>query len=262
METRDVAYKDYKKGMKYKDIAEKYGISLGTVKSWASRYWKKEKVATEQKGCNRNEHATKKPRGAPIGNKNALGKTGGAPVGNDNAVKHGGYSATMYWDTLTEEERSFADKFGDDAEQQLSEQIYLYSVRERRIMQAINKCIGIEGGLVVDSVSTTYTKRTFDSKEDKERYNDIREDKIAEGKISYLGYDRITQTTTDAAINKIIRLEKELTSVQRAKKEAIAELEKIRNARIQSESQRVDNKQEPNIIINVMAAQAGDADED
>ena len=49
---RDLAYEAYKAGMKYKDIAEKYGVSLSAVKTWASRYWNKaagEKVATAAK---------------------------------------------------------------------------------------------------------------------------------------------------------------------------------------------------------------------
>ncbi|EMQ2587684.1 helix-turn-helix domain-containing protein, partial [Listeria monocytogenes] len=33
----ELAYKDYKEGMKYKDIAEKYNVSINTVKSWKSR---------------------------------------------------------------------------------------------------------------------------------------------------------------------------------------------------------------------------------
>ena len=47
-EIRDQAFEDYKKGMKYREIAEKYGVSLSAVKSWAARYWKKE-------GCNQAE---------------------------------------------------------------------------------------------------------------------------------------------------------------------------------------------------------------
>lgn len=39
-EIRDRAFLDYQNGMKYKEIAEKYGVSLSAVKSWASRYWK------------------------------------------------------------------------------------------------------------------------------------------------------------------------------------------------------------------------------
>ncbi|SCI51117.1 Uncharacterized conserved protein [uncultured Clostridium sp.] len=64
-EKAELAYGDYLKGLKYKEIAEKYDVSASTVKSWASRYWKK-------KDCNLKEKvATKKKRGAPIGNKNA-----------------------------------------------------------------------------------------------------------------------------------------------------------------------------------------------
>ena len=45
-EVRDKAYKDFCAGMKYKAIAEKYKVSLSTVKSWATRHWK---VATKAK---------------------------------------------------------------------------------------------------------------------------------------------------------------------------------------------------------------------
>ena len=34
----DHAYADYLNGMKYKDIAAKYGVTINTVKSWKSRY--------------------------------------------------------------------------------------------------------------------------------------------------------------------------------------------------------------------------------
>lgn len=40
------AYQDYMHGMKYRDIAEKYDVSVSAVKSWATRYWK---VATTEK---------------------------------------------------------------------------------------------------------------------------------------------------------------------------------------------------------------------
>ena len=33
------AYKDYKSGMKYKEVASKYNVSLNTVKSWKRRQW-------------------------------------------------------------------------------------------------------------------------------------------------------------------------------------------------------------------------------
>ncbi|MEH7236765.1 phage terminase small subunit [Bacillus sp. JJ1562] len=80
-----LAEKDYVKGMKYKDIAEKYGVTINTVKSWKTRYkWSRDGVHTKEKGVH-----TKK-RGAPKGNINAKGNSGGgAPKGNSNAVTHG-----------------------------------------------------------------------------------------------------------------------------------------------------------------------------
>ncbi|MBX9012647.1 terminase small subunit [Ligilactobacillus murinus] len=46
------AEKDYLSGMKYKDIAEKYGVSLNTVKSWKSRNgWQRD--ATKKKGAHK-----------------------------------------------------------------------------------------------------------------------------------------------------------------------------------------------------------------
>ena len=37
LDAKDLAYKDYLAGMKYKDIAEKYKVSINTVKSWQKR---------------------------------------------------------------------------------------------------------------------------------------------------------------------------------------------------------------------------------
>lgn len=50
MEKYELAELDYKNGMKYKDIADKYEVSLNTVKSWKQRYkWCKadKKVCTQ-----------------------------------------------------------------------------------------------------------------------------------------------------------------------------------------------------------------------
>lgn len=46
MENHKKARDDYLNGMKYKDIADKYGTTINTVKSWKKRYgWKREKDA-------------------------------------------------------------------------------------------------------------------------------------------------------------------------------------------------------------------------
>lgn len=92
---KELAYQDYLKGMKYKEIAEKHNVSLNTVKSWKTRYkWSRDGVHTQEKSVH-----TKK-RGAPKGNKNAVGNEGGAPKGNQNAVTHGLFSKYIPQETL------------------------------------------------------------------------------------------------------------------------------------------------------------------
>ncbi|NLS38687.1 terminase [Fructobacillus tropaeoli] len=49
MTKRDEAEKDYLAGMKYKDIANKYGVTINTVKSWRTRHWNKGAPPTEKR---------------------------------------------------------------------------------------------------------------------------------------------------------------------------------------------------------------------
>ena len=61
------AEEDYNAGMKYKDIADKYGVTINTVKSWKRRYeWVRNKSAPPQKSVH-----TKSKKGAP---KNEVGQ--------------------------------------------------------------------------------------------------------------------------------------------------------------------------------------------
>lgn len=121
------AYKDYVKGMKYKDLAEKYGVSMNTIKSWKQRHgWERKKGAPSEKSVH-----TKK--GGQPGNKNALGNNGGAPQKNQNAVTHGFFSKFLPEETLEimEEiqERSPADMIWDQIQIQ-----YAAIIRAQRIM--------------------------------------------------------------------------------------------------------------------------------
>ena len=53
----ELAEADYMSGMKYKDIAEKYGVSINTVKSWKKRYaWSREGAHKNKKGCTQNDN--------------------------------------------------------------------------------------------------------------------------------------------------------------------------------------------------------------
>lgn len=57
-----LAESDYVVGMKYKDIAAKYGVSMNTVKSWKKRYaWSRnKKTGCIQKGCTQNKKGAHK----------------------------------------------------------------------------------------------------------------------------------------------------------------------------------------------------------
>ena len=85
---RDKAFEIYSENngnIELIEIAERLGVSAGTVRGWKSKdEWEPKIKGTFQK---KNKERSKKPRGAPKGSKNALGH--GAPKGNTNAVKHG-----------------------------------------------------------------------------------------------------------------------------------------------------------------------------
>ncbi|WIW27614.1 phage terminase small subunit [Bacillus inaquosorum] len=127
------AYKDYVKGLKYKDLAEKYGVSVNTIKSWKQRHsWERKKGAPSKKSVH-----TKK--GGQPGNKNAVGNKGGAaPAGNQNAVTHGFFSKFLPEETLEimEEiqERSPADMIWDQIQIQ-----YAAIIRAQKIMFVSDK---------------------------------------------------------------------------------------------------------------------------
>ncbi len=95
----ELAENDYMDGMKYKDIADKYSVTINTVKSWKTRYeWCKDKKKSVH--TNSEKVCTQKA-GAPIGNKNAIGNIGGAaPLENKNAEKHGFFSKWLPEETM------------------------------------------------------------------------------------------------------------------------------------------------------------------
>ena len=91
-----LAEQDYMSGMKYKEIAEKYGVTLNTVKSWKVRYgWNKKGVHTKsEKVCTQKRRHDGQP-----GNRNAVGH--GAPPRNKNAEKFGFFSKYLPEETVS-----------------------------------------------------------------------------------------------------------------------------------------------------------------
>ena len=59
-EMHELALKDYILGMKYREIAEKYKVSIDTVKSWKVRYkWERDKLSKAPKTDAHNAHKNK-----------------------------------------------------------------------------------------------------------------------------------------------------------------------------------------------------------
>ena len=251
MEARDRGYTLYKKGMKYKEIAEKIGVPLNTVKSWATRYWKDGKVATKAKPATKPEVATS-PRkaGAPKGNVNAVGNKGGAPFGNTNAMKHGGYS-TIWASSLTEAEREALEELEDaDEETILVEEIRLLTIREARIMNRIKELTEKEkkSPMMAASISTSQDRRDFKrldgdkdrEDQDKELYIERQDEKIQAGKILPGNLTHVS-TISESTYQVIHRLEVLLTDVQRQKTKAASMLANLRlnQKRLEFEMQKV-----------------------
>ena len=118
-ETKKKLKKDYKKGMKYKDLMSKYNITQPELRSIIrNNKWKRTK----------NE-----------GHKNALGNKGGngAPEENKNAVVTGEYE-NIYKDVLEDDELELYENYEiNDAEQLLIEEYKILTIREKRMLQRI-----------------------------------------------------------------------------------------------------------------------------
>ncbi|HGF7732423.1 TPA: phage terminase small subunit [Enterococcus faecium] len=139
MDKKEQAKRMYEEGLKYKEISEKLSIPLNTLKSWRKRYdWQRGGATLRVQPNN---------RGAPKGNQNAIGNKGNSraspPVGNKNALKTGEYE-TIFYETLSEEEKDIYSHLNDDPSFVLSEEIRLLKIRQLRMMKRIQQA---EAGL-------------------------------------------------------------------------------------------------------------------
>lgn len=143
----------------------------------------------------------------------------------------------MYWDQLDEDEQVFIEEKQTDEEGMLIDQITLYSIRERRLMKAINKYKDSKGGVYMTGAIRQEQKRTFKDDAERELYEERIREKMKNGD-RLPGESYSLQTQTSAAIDLIARLERELTSVQSKKTKAIEALSRIRieKAKLENES--------------------------
>lgn len=182
----------------------------------------------------------KKKRGGQPKNRNAKGNPGNPNpkqrISPDAAVKHGCY-IPVFMDTLDEDEQELVAAVPEDTELQLMEEIQICSIRERRLLMAINKYREQKGDVAVADVTRFEEKRTFKDKEEEAEYNRRQQEKVdKEERLPGKPYSIQTHTTNKDLV--MARLEQELSSVQNKKIKAIEALSKIRfeRARLESES--------------------------
>ena len=112
-----------------KDLAEKLGVTYGTVRNW--------------KRIDQWDDAVERKRGGQPGNKNSRGKRnakgnpgGGPPNANTNAEKDGAYS-TVHLERLSQEERDWLDQMPTGANENNIYELKLLRIQQRHIMERI-----------------------------------------------------------------------------------------------------------------------------
>jgi len=259
------AEKLFNDGMAMVEIAKKLGVSDGTVRSWKNRYgWadksKKNKRNVAKKDGKKTATLQKKKKGGQLGNQNSKGSSKGKgnpkPVPPPDRTKHGGY-VPVFMDALDEDEQELVATIPEDTEQQLMEQIQLFSIRERRILKAINKYREQKGDVAVADVTRFEDKRIFKDKEEEAEYNRRQKKKVDNEEI-LPGKSYSIQTHTSNKDMIIARLEQELSTVQSKKTKAIEALSKYRLEKAKLESENAGNDAVDDWIAAVLEEDVGE----
>ena len=227
----------YHDGKLLKEIAEELGVPAGTVRRWKStQKWDADKDERSPKKkpakkASKKTNARKKKRGAPKGNKNAVGNKSSAPR-NQKAVKHGAYRA-VFFNFLGEEDKELLENMSDfDTEDRLIMEIQVLTIRERRVMAAIEE--KKKDPLYISSINQIRKERVFakgeEGEKEKQEYKRVKEIAVAAG-VALPGEEGEKDTRTEATIDLIARLDRELTSIQKQISADLKQLEDLRMAR-------------------------------
>lgn len=230
------AEKLFQEGKTLIQIAGILEVPEGTVRRWKStQNWASSKANKGKTNARKQKPNKKKRPGAPKGNQNAVGA--GAPLGNVNALVHGGYSA-IFWDSLSDQERSMIDDLEPNSEQILVDEIKLLTVREHRIMERIKSYN--EQKQVLRTITRSEEKREFANDEEREEYELRMEEKVAKGD-RLPGRPYHLTTITESGYDIVERLEEALTRCQAQKQRCIDSLEKIRSTGSKDKTSVVDD---------------------
>ncbi|HAQ5014942.1 phage terminase small subunit [Enterococcus faecium] len=199
-----------------KEIASELNVSDSQVRKWKSQ----DKWSAELKSnvTNGKSNVTNQG-GAPIGNQNAKGNKGNSraspPKRNKNALKTGEYE-TIFFDTLSDDEKDIYSSLDDDPSFVLSEEIRLLKIRQLRMMKRIKEA---ESGLNDEEVDRLQQMRKIKTPIEKDgKKLEIKREVMQDVQIS---------RKTHRKIDDILSIEDSLTRISNQLAKAIKQMNEL-----------------------------------
>lgn len=199
-----------------KDIADELNVSDSQVRKWKSI----DKWSAELKGnvTNAKGNVTNQG-GAPFGNQNAKGNKGNSraspPKRNKNALKTGEYE-TIFYETLSDEEKDIYSNLNNDPSFVLSEEIRLLKIRQLRMMKRIKQA---ETGLNDEEIERLQQLRKIKTPIEKDdRKLEIKRDVMQDVQVS---------RKTHRKIDDILSIEDSLTRISNQLAKSIKQMNEL-----------------------------------
>lgn len=199
-----------------KDIATELNVSDSQVRKWKSI----DKWSAKLKGnVTIGKSNVTNQGGAPFGNQNAKGNKGNSraspPVGNKNALKTGEYE-TIFYETLSDEEKDIYSNLNNDPSFVLSEEIRLLKIRQFRMMKRIQKA---EAGLNDEEIERLQQLRKIKTPIEKDgRKLEIKREVMQDVQVS---------RKTHRKIDDILSIEDSLTRISNQLAKAIKQMNEL-----------------------------------
>ncbi|MBA5256025.1 phage terminase small subunit [Enterococcus hirae] len=219
---RDEAFELFKKSngtITNREISEKLSVPEKTISAWKSRDKWNEVLQKDECSTSNNPCSTTNKGGAPIGNQNARGNKGNSraspPVGNKNALKTGEYE-TIFFETLSDEEKDIYSSLNDDPFFVLSEEIRLLKIRQLRMMKRIQQA---ETGLNEEEIERLQQLRKIKTPIEKDgRKLEIKREAMQDVQVSRKTYRKI---------DDILSIEDSLTRISNQLSKAIKQMNEL-----------------------------------
>ncbi|EMF0149675.1 small subunit of terminase [Enterococcus hirae] len=219
---RDEAFELFKKSngtITNREISEKLSVPEKTISAWKSRDKWNEVLQKDECSTANNHCSTTNKGGAPIGNQNAIGNKGNSraspPVGNKNALKTGEYE-TIFYETLSDEEKDIYSNLNNDPSFVLSEEIRLLKIRQLRMMKRIQQA---EAGLNDEEIERLQQLRKIKTPIEKDgRKLEIKRDVMQDVQVS---------RKTHRKIDDILSIEDSLTRISNQLAKSIKQMNEL-----------------------------------